>query len=208
MDQSGYDPGDGFVTGYVRSLALPRKALGEKIALYNGTRPAFGQPEALDNHLTDNRVNPWIAFKYDVDQFFLWSVGFVTTIDPPRNVWVDNYDGQPSSPTWGAGQYVYPGKDVAFPGESRGVDGPIVSMRMKNFRRGMQDYEYLWLARRTGVPEETIKRIVGEIIPAALDEVDQGGQPKYAGKGYLYEKARKELAELLEKREMSRAGAR
>jgi hypothetical protein len=195
--QSGYDPGDGVLTGYNSSIAKQRKALGEKIALYNGTRPGFGQTELLDDFLTDNRVNPWIAFKYDIDQYFLWIVGFITGLPVDRNVWVDNFNGTLTSRSWAEGQYVYPGEDIKHPADSRGVKGPIASMRMKNFRRGMQDYEYLWLARRAGVSVDTLNAILNSVVPAALDEVQQSSQPRFAERGYLYEAARRRLAELL-----------
>ncbi|MCC6398544.1 MAG: carbohydrate binding domain-containing protein, partial [Bacteroidetes bacterium] len=195
--QSGYDPGDGVPLGYISSTARQRQSLGEKIAFYNGTRPGYGQPELLDNVLADNRVNPWIAFKYNVDQYFLWIIGFITGLPVNRNVWVDNYNGTTTSRSWAEGQYVYPGEDTKHPADSRGVKGPIVSMRMKNFRRGMQDYEYLWLARQAGVPEDTIAAVINSVVPAALDQVPQNNHPSYAERGYPYEAARRRLAELL-----------
>jgi len=197
--QSGYDPGDGYPVGYIGNLARQRQATGEKIAFYNGTRPGYGVPELLDNFLADNRVNPWIAFKYNIDQYFLWQVGEALQASPAKNIWVDYYLnwGSATVKNWGEGTYIYPGEDAVFPGDSRGVVGPIVSMRMKNFRRGMQDYEYLWLARQAGVPEDSILAILNSVVPAALDEVVQDAQPRYAERGYPYENARRRLAELL-----------
>jgi hypothetical protein len=197
QDQSGYDPGDGYVVGYVEELVKPRQALGEKVGLYNGTRPGFGVPGFLDCHVVDNRVNPWIAFKYDVDQYFQWSMGYMVTLNPPKNVWVDNWWPMEGGRVWGDGQHIYPGQDVKFPGDSRGVEGPIVSVRLKNFRRGMQDYEYLWLARQSGVSEDSLQAIMNSVVPRALDEVNQASQPEFALRGYLYEQARRRLAHLL-----------
>ncbi|MCC6398530.1 MAG: carbohydrate binding domain-containing protein, partial [Bacteroidetes bacterium] len=197
--QSGYDPGDGQRVGYIGSIARSRQALGEQIAFYNGTRPGYGVPELLDNVLADNRVNPWIAFKYNVNQYFLWQIGEALQATPPKNTWVSCYMdwGSQTVKNWGEGTYVYAGEDAVFPSDSRGVTGPIVSMRMKNFRRGMQDYEYLWLARQAGVPEDSIMAILNSVVPAALDEVTQTAQPQYAERGYPYEHARRRLAELL-----------
>jgi hypothetical protein len=35
-----------------------------------------------------------------------------------------------------------------YPGQKVGIDGPIPSMRLKGFRRGLQDYEHLALLTR------------------------------------------------------------
>ena len=198
--QSGYEEGDEIKHGYTLQKVAQRRALGEKVGIYNGTRPSWGQPEAIDGFETDNRVNPWIAWKYGVDEFFLWECGFYAeqpgVYEP--NVWIDTGRQMRSH---GAGHYVYPGEDKVYPGDSRGVHGPIVSIRMKNFRRGQQDYEYLWLAQRAGV---SVGEIVNGVVPAAFDDyngltfVSQNQQPIWAQKGYVFERARRALAQALE----------
>jgi len=180
---------------------------GELVCMYNGTRPMWGQMEVLDNFATDNRVNSWIAWKYGVDLLFLWQTSYYAEFKPPRtyNVWVDNYiAGSDGSKSWGSGMWLYPGRDIDYPGDDRGVDGPITSIRMKNFRRGQQDYEYLYLAQEAGLD---VSGIVDRIVPRAIDDwgaeqytnppaYDQ--QPVYAQEGYRFEEARRELAQMLE----------
>ena len=40
------------------------------------------------------------------------------------------------------------GDSLFFPGVPSGINGPISSMRVKNLRDGMEDYEYLALLER------------------------------------------------------------
>jgi hypothetical protein len=50
-----------------------------------------------------------------------------------------------------------------YPGEDAGIDGPITTIRLKNLRDGMEDYEYFTLLeKRKG------KEAVDEIVRAAV----------------------------------------
>ena len=42
----------------------------------------------------------------------------------------------------------YPGTDKIFPSSSYGLNGPIASMRLKEWRRGIQDIDYVTLANK------------------------------------------------------------
>jgi hypothetical protein len=89
----------------------------------------------------------------------------------------------------------YPGENKNnVVGDGRGLAGPIATIRMKNWRRGQQDYEYLVAAQRAGL---NTALIVNSIVSAALSETN--GQPpvQWAENGYKYENARRQLAELI-----------
>jgi len=186
--QSGWVDSGG-TTGYDLKVARERQAAGDRVGFYNGQRPSYGEPVTLDNFATDARVNPWIAWKYGADQYFLWETAFYagTTF----NAWVAGVSGS----------IIYTGEDREFPEESRGLRGPITSIRLKNLRRGFQDYEYLWLARMAG---EDTRAIVDAVVPAAFNDyngstfTNQSDQPLWADKGYVYEDARFTLATALE----------
>ncbi|MGA9120170.1 MAG: carbohydrate binding domain-containing protein [Bacteroidota bacterium] len=187
-----------------------RKPAGDLFSMYNGTRPMWGNMELLDNYATDSRVNPWISWKYGVDLFFFWITSFYAENLPPspnaKNVWDDNYipGGTPygSNKAWGAGMVFYPGIDVLYPADSRGLQGPIGCIRLNNYRRGQQDYEYLWLAKQAGID---VSAMVDKIVPHALDDwggsyTSAGGfdqQPVYAEHGYIFEQVRRQLADSL-----------
>jgi hypothetical protein len=202
--QSGYDPGDGIPQGYIIEAASRRRALGEQVGFYNGTRPAYGLLEWIDAFAADGRIDPWIAWKYQVDHYFLWETGFIYNkwYGEKQNVWVAPYSGRSEKRIrWGIGTIVYTGNDDVFEHESRGIDGPIASIRMKAWRRGQQDYEYLVLAQHAGIPTEDV---VNAIVPAALDDYNgstytsQSSQPIWAIRGYQFEDGRRKLAERLD----------
>jgi hypothetical protein len=179
----------GATAGYDLHVVRERQAAGDRVGFYNGQRPSYGEPVTLDNFATDARVNPWIAWKYNADEYFLWETAFYTDTD--LNAWVAGVPGS----------IMYTGEDRKFPEESRGLRGPITSIRMKNLRRGFQDYEYLWLARQAG---EDTRAIVDAVVPAAFNDyngstfTNQSDQPLWADKGFRYEDARRMLADLLE----------
>jgi hypothetical protein len=96
----------------------------------------------------------------------------------------------------GDGTFLYPGEDILFPMESRGLSGPLSSIRAKNWRRGAQDYEYLWLAKQAGLSEEA-KIIIDGCIPSALWDAKSNNNISWSPRGYKFELYRKQLAELL-----------
>src|SRR5450759_4610144 len=96
----------------------------------------------------------------------------------------------------GDGTFLYSGQDYLFPKESRGLTGPLSSIRAKNWRRGAQDYEYLWLARKMGLETE-LKTIVNNCVPTGLWEAKSQKDISWSSRGYKFEEYRKQLAELL-----------
>ena len=57
----------------------------------------------------------------------------------------------------GEGSLFYPGKDA-------GIDGPVASIRLKNLRDGMEDYEYfVLLQQRAG--RQAVDEIVRQAVP-------------------------------------------
>jgi hypothetical protein len=187
----------GISSGYDLGLVKEMKSRGNLVGAYNGSRPSFGQASALDAPATENRVNPWIFWKYDVDFYFLFDVaGYAFT---KINPWADQKIVIDGTTLWGDGTWIYAGEDKYHPGDSRGLKGPIASIRMKNWRRGEQDYEYLWMARQAGLDT---REIVDQVVPHAFNDygggfTDQTGQPVWGEKGYQFERARRSLADLL-----------
>ncbi len=170
------------------------KDSGDIVSWYGGSRPHSGSVEWLDNELIDNRINPWLMYKYDLEPFFIWNIGYLSGEN--FNVW--SLCKPPSLNYWGLGEMVHAGKDVKFPGEDRDVDGPIMSMRLKNLRRGIQDFEYFYLASQLGVPEDSINTIINEIIGYAWWFRDYDQTTDFSQLSYEYEANRERMAVLLE----------
>jgi hypothetical protein len=60
----------------------------------------------------------------------------------------------------------------------------------------MQDYEYLWLARQSGLKSE-VDAIVKRCVPAALSEADTKKGISWPSRGYGFELYRRQLANLI-----------
>jgi hypothetical protein len=178
----------GGTTGFDLPRARQRQAAGEKVGFYNGQRPSYADPLTIDNFAADARANPWIAWKYHADMYFVWETAFYA--DGGRNAWQQVV----------AGSLLYTGEDRKYPADSRSLAGPVASIRLKNLRRGFQDYEYLWLAHRNGIDT---RPFVDPVVPTAFNEYNgttftsQSDQPTWAEHGDAYEKARRALARVL-----------
>jgi hypothetical protein len=169
-------------------IAIER-ALGHKFGIYNGYRPGMGAVVS-DADAVEFRVMPWIVWKYNIDQYFYWSTTFWTDL----NIFVNplTYENRIN----GDGTFLYPGQDALFPDEDRNLAGPLSSIRAKNWRRGAQDYEYLWLANKMGLGNE-LKTIVNNCVPTGLWEAKSQKDISWSSRGYMFEEYRKKLAELI-----------
>ena len=168
---------------------VSERAKGHKFGIYNGYRPGIGAVVS-DADAVDFRVMPWIVWKYNLDQYFYWETTFWGRI----NVFVNPFTFE--NRINGDGTFFYPGQDSMFPDESRNLAGPLSSIRMKNWRRGAQDYEYLWLAKSAGL-ESKIKTIVDKCIPAGLWEAKAQKDVSWSSHGYKFDQYRRQLAELI-----------
>jgi hypothetical protein len=170
-------------------MVAEERAAGRKFGIYNGFRPGMGAVVS-DADAIEFRVMPWVAWKYNIDQYFYWS----TTFWRDLNVFVNplTYEDRIN----GDGTFLYPGQDNVFPEESRNLAGPLSSIRAKNWRRGAQDYEYLWLAKKMGLENE-LKTIVNNCIPTAVWDAKSQKDVSWSSRGYKFEQYRKQLAEIL-----------
>jgi len=160
---------------------------GKKCGIYNGQRPFYGE-DSINTDAIDWRVQPWICWRYDLDQYFYWET---TNWSHWRGPKVDVFTKNRGN---GNGFLFYPGEDVIFPESSRELPVPLSSVRMKNWRRGMQDYEYLWLAKESGLESEA-DAIVKSCVPSALSEA--GKNISWSSRGHGFELYRRQLAYLI-----------
>jgi hypothetical protein len=161
---------------------------GKKWGFYNGFRPSAGAV-IIDADAIEFRVQPWIMWKYNADQYFYWETTH----------WTGEMFGNSESidKAMGDGTMFYPGQSKQFPDQDRGLAGPFSSIRMKNWRRGAQDYEYLWLLKKAGAGAKA-KAISDSCIPQALWEADTSKNISWSGHGFAFEKFRKQMASLLD----------
>jgi len=193
--------------------------------LYNGNRPATGS-FAIEDEGTALRQLPWAQHKMDIDRWFYWEATYYNNFqcygDDPQaqtNVFqqaqtygcLDNFDESLGETGWnylnGDGVLLYPGTDSLFPEDSYGVDGPFASLRLKHWRRGIQDVDYLALAMEIN-PNRT-REIINAIIPTVLWKVGVSDPDdptwvladiSWSTDPDVWEAARKALADIIEQR--------
>jgi hypothetical protein len=191
--------------GFRLDRVAAERARGHEYWFYNGGRP-YGGAITIDAPATDARATIWAAFKYDVRVYFYWhSVHWRHNSQKQgernQNVWANSitFDnrGQPNKPRDGQGYIhgdgvlIYPGEEKLHPEEDRGLPGPIATIQLANFRRGLQDHQYLTLARRLGL-NEVVDRLLKRIVPRVFSGA--GDRVSFPESGDPYEAARLELA--------------
>ncbi len=178
-----------WVTDLTPEDVSSERAKGRKFGIYNGFRPGMGAVVS-DADAVEFRVMPWIVWKYNIDQYFYWS----TTFWRKLNVFASplTYEDRIN----GDGTFLYPGQDAIFPDEDRNLAGPLSSIRAKNWRRGEQDYEYMWMAKNLGLGSEA-EAIVDKCVPAGVWDAKSLKDVSWSSRGYKFEEYRRQLARLL-----------
>lgn len=113
-----------------------------------GKSPPFWH---LDRPLLVYRVPTWINRQYGITGLLYWST--VTGVIEP---WFNPAFAHPRH--FNGGGYLF------YPGAPCGMAGPVASMRLKNLRDGMEDYEYFTLLEKWA-GADAVKKIVDEIAP-------------------------------------------
>lgn len=193
-------------------------ASDKKFFMYNGSRPGSGSFVTEDDGVALREL-AWGQYKKDIDRWFYWESTYYNNFQGgtgQTDVFneaftfgtkdkTDTYHGQTG---WnysnGDGVLFYPGTDRIFPESSYDVAGPFASLRLKHWRRGIQDVDYLSLAKQKD-PAAT-QAIVDRIVPKVLWEygVDEPSDPTYVTTEIswsddpdVWEAARRDLAEII-----------
>jgi PKD repeat protein len=178
------------------------EARGEQVYSYAAHRPKTPS-DVTDDWGIAFRLKPWIAYQWDVTRWFTWESTHYernpNEIDPGGdiNVWVDplTFHTPNASETGnGDGLMIYPGRDYVFSAQDREYGGPVASYRLKMYRRGAQDFEYMWLAEQAGNGAE-VQNILQDILPHTMD--NELTVPDWSNADAPYEEARAELADLV-----------
>jgi hypothetical protein len=203
-------------------LANPDK----RFYVYNSNRPATGTFLTEDDGVA-LRALGWTQYKKGIDRWFYWESTYYVNFqcygydDPLAQTNVfrqaqtfgcysddDEIEGQTG---WnysnGDGVLFYPGTDVRYPEDSYGLMGPFASLRLKLWRRGVQDVDYLALA--AAIDPQRTAQIVDGMIPKVLWEVgvEDENDPTWVLADIswttdpdAWEAARAELAAIIESR--------
>jgi hypothetical protein len=147
---------------------------------YNGQRPGAGSCATEDDGVA-MREQPWGQYKKKIDRWFWWEATYyddnqqgLGTVDLFSSA--NTFGTASSDPSYGTsggansnGVFMYPGTDALFPASSYGLAGPIASLRLKHWRRGIEDVDYLTLA--SAIDPNSVSAIVDKMVPSVLWEV-------------------------------------
>jgi hypothetical protein len=154
---------------------------------YNASRPGVGSDDTEDDGVA-MRTIPWAQFRKNIGRWFYWDANITNPIDFFQSAvtfgsisYTDPSLGQYGSDgtTNGNGVLVYPGTDLGNPSDSYGVHGPFASLRLKEWRRGVQDTDYLALAQQ--IDPASTRAIVNQVMPEALWEYPASDPSWYSG---------------------------
>lgn len=111
----------------------------------------------IDSSAVQNRAFPWIAFRHNLAGELYFDV-----TNQLSTAW--NSNGQCKYGGQGDGTIFYPGRPSVIGGNQ---DIPIESIRVKMIREGMEDYEYLLLARTKDAART--EAIADALFPSTFD---------------------------------------
>ncbi len=189
-------------------LAKPR----HEAWMYNYNHPASGTSNTEDDGIA-MRTFGWIQHKMNISHWFYWFANIDSQdIDllaqactwgcgtPP-----DSWYGMSSEHNFtnGNGNLVYPGTDNNPGHISYGVNGPFGSLRLKEWRRGIEDADYMAIAAQ--IDPVAVRNIVQTVIPKVLWEYPApGGDTTYfygdiswSSNPDMWESGRSQLAQII-----------
>jgi hypothetical protein len=116
----------------------------------------------LDRPLCVYRVPTWINYRYNITGLLYWTT--VTKVVEPWHNPAFSHSGN----HYNAGGFLF------YPGVPCGIDGPIPSMRLKNLRDGMEDYEYFVILEELA-GREPADKLVRAVAPNWWDFSNDAG---------------------------------
>lgn len=179
------------------------KKSGKNYWFYNGNRPRYGS-SILEGTAVDMRVNGWIKFLFGIDTWFVWqSTHWKHNSQGPKGHLYQRVFNEPLTfinwhMNWGNGDGIlfYPGHMPMQYEEDRGINRILPSIRLKNIRRGQQDYELLWLATQKAGKEKT-DQIIRQVVPKAMSEIEMSQPVPWSQHGDDFDRARDQLLNII-----------
>lgn len=203
---------------WVNAVRHYQQSPNHRYFMYNGYRPASGTLTTEDDGIALREL-AWGQYKMKVERWFIWESTYYnnfqgglgeTDLFESAQTFGGKSDRDPvmGETGWnynnGDGVLFYPGTDKIFPKESYDLPGPIASLRIKHWRRGLQDCDYLTLA--AAIDPQRVDDIVHLMVPKILWEygIDNEDDPTWVRTDISWstdpddwEAARRELAEII-----------
>ena len=134
-----YSPGSGIE---MPDIPARRKA-GKRTLMYTAVTPIYPNTFIFSQPL-ESRYLGWVIWKWDFDGYIRWAWNFW---------WPENFWDQPLY-KWHSGDmwFVYPGRE-----------GPVDGIQWEMLRKGIEDYECLWLVRQ-GLEQARSRGGFGDLV--------------------------------------------
>lgn len=168
--------------------------------LYEGKVNSWvGSLTFTDLPLVNERAISWACWKYDTYSWISWGAGVNGKggwYDPES--WKDQYKlGADSDAEFtykkinGSAMYVYSGGIIP------NVNGPCPSIRLKNLRNGVQEYELMRLLRKVDGNEDRVNTIVNEVIKEPFGDKSIGNLDVWSFDAEVWDKNREKIGDLI-----------
>lgn len=176
------------------------RAAGKTLWVYNGRLPHSGA-FLSDGGTLSPRANGWLQASFDIGRWFYWESTFWSDKNPGGH---GPYDPFATAETFhnrhgdwanGDGVLVYPGRQASHPEHSLGFAGVVPSLRLKQWRRGVQDAGYVKLAR--GRDRARADAVAARLHPAAFSQAREGERAPWPSRGAAYYEARRALFDII-----------
>ncbi len=164
-----------------------RKSEGDKIWFYHNGHPAVGI-HSINASGIEMRSWGVITAKYNFDGHFMWALNLSDQEKPYHYPSYKKEDDR-----FGNGTMVYAGNKLGTIGMEP-IPGPIPTMRLKAWRRGLQDAELILLAKKSGYQKE-VDQMLEKLIPTALSKGQ--GQASWSDNPQDWIKFHRELLRLV-----------
>ena len=123
----------------------------------------------IDQPVLMYRVPTWLNRQYHIKGLLYWTTaGWYKDISPWILPTLGPLESESEDPTEYDTRYFNGGGILFYPGFDAGFDGPVASIRLKNIREGLEDYEYFAILDQNG-EEEFVKEMVSQVCPEWWD---------------------------------------
>ncbi len=187
-------------SAYSPAHALRGRRARKQVWAYNGGLPETGT-FLTDSPTLSLTANAWIQANYGIERWFYWESTFWNDdnrggrgpYDPFATA--ETFHNQDGDYCNGDGVLVYPGRQLQFPKHDLATVEVIPSIRLKQWRRGVQDAGYIALARRTD-PTAT-DRIIRQVLRGSSETTFHRNGVPWQGDAETFRQARVALFDVI-----------
>jgi hypothetical protein len=157
-----------------------------------------GSSTFLDLELTNERLISWSSFKYGTHRWCSWGIGSGWTTgwynsETFKDVFRDHGTGPLSYRNYNGNAMA-----VYAPGYVPGVSEPCPSIRLKNMRDGVEEYEYMQLLARLDGTSSRVDKVVDSIVFNPYGKASIGNLNPWNHNPRAWDEARESLGRMIE----------